>query len=218
MRTELSAAELGLLAAWFSPAYPVGGFAYSHGLEWAVEQGAVRDAPTCGAWIAALVEQGAGRSDAIILAQAWRSPGDRGLLEFARALQPSAERRLESRAQGAAFAQVTAAAYPVKGLSADAAPLAVAVGWAAAAHSLPLAPVLVLFVQAFAASLVSAAVRLLPLGQTDGQRVLAALMPLCRAVAAEAADAPLDAVGGCTLLSDIASMRHETQSTRLFRS
>jgi urease accessory protein len=215
---DLDAAGLGLLAAWLSPAYPVGAFAYSHGLEWAAETGAVHDAASLRGWLDTVLAQGAGRSDAILLAHAWRTPDCPAVEGLAMALQPSAERRLESRAQGAAFAQVTAAAYPADGLTADASPYPVAVGRAAVAQGLPLAPVLVLYLQAFAANLVSAAIRLGVLGQTDGQRVLAGLMPCCRVVAAEAAAAPLDAIGGCALLSDIASMRHETQYTRLFRS
>jgi urease accessory protein len=207
-----------LLAAWLSPAYPVGGFAYSHGLEWAVQSGAVHDAASCEAWLRTVVGQGAGRSDAILLAHAMLDPDDPELAALALALQPSAERRLESRAAGAAFAQVTAAAYPAAGLDGRPEPLPLALGRAAAAHGLPVALVVRLAVQAFAANLVSAAVRLVPLGQTDGQRVLARLMPLCREVAAEAETAPLAAIGGCVLLSDVASMCHETQHTRLFRS
>ena len=218
MPTDLDAAGLGLLSAWLSPAYPVGAFAYSHGLEAVIADGAVHDAESLLGWIATLLSQGAGRSDAMLLAQAWRNPDDAALEAFALALQPSAERRLESRAPGAAFARVTAAAYPAPGLDGQATPLPLAVGRAARAHGLPLDAVLAVFVQGFAANLVSVAVRLVPLGQTDGQRVLAALMPLCREVAAEAETAPLDAIGGCVLLSDIASMRHETLETRLFRS
>lgn len=218
MPTELDAGGLSRLAAWLSPGYPVGAFAYSHGLETAIAEGAVRDPASLAGWLSTLLAHGAGRNDAILLAEAWRSPGDPALLALALALQPSAERRLESRAQGDAFASTTAAAYPAPGLSADAAPFPLAVGRAAAAHGLPLMPVLVLFLQGFAANLVSAAVRLVPLGQTAGQQVLAGLMPLCHAVAAEAAEAGRDDLGGFTILGDIASMRHETQYSRQFRS
>lgn len=211
-------ASLGLLAAWLSPAYPTGGFAYSHGLEQVIADGTVDCPDTLHDWIATLLCHGAGRSDAILLARAWHAPGDTAVVDLALALQPSAERRLESRAQGAAFAQVTAAAYPATGLDGAAVPYCIAVGRAAAVHGVPLAAVLLMFVQNFAAALVSVAVRLVPLGQTDGQRVLAALMPLCRAVVAEAENATIDDIGGFSLLSDIASMRHETLHTRLFRS
>jgi urease accessory protein len=207
-----------VLAAWFSPGYPVGAFAYSHGLEWAIGAGDVRDRATLVDWVATVLAHGAARSDAILLAAAFRDPEDAAVAALATALQPSAERRRETLAQGAAFAAVTAAAWPAPGLSPEPAPYPVAVGRAARAHGLPLGPTLAFFLQAFAAALVSAAVRLVPLGHTDGQRALAALVPLCAAVAAEAEAAGLDDLGGCALRSDLASLRHETQEPRLFRS
>ena len=216
--TDLDTAGLGLLAAWLSPAYPVGAFAYSHGLEAAIAEGTVSDAVSVQHWLETLLRQGAGRNDAILLAEAWRAPGDPDLAALSFVLQPAAERRLESRMQGAAFAAVTATAFPADHLDDEALPYPLAVGHAAAAHGLPLLPVLALFLQGFAANLVSAAVRLVPLGQTAGQEVLAALLPVCRAVAEEAASAGRDDLGGFTLLGDIASMRHETQYSRLFRS
>jgi urease accessory protein len=216
--TELDTAGLGLLTAWLSPAYPVGAYAYSHGLEAAIAESMVSDAAGVQDWLGTLLRQGAGRNDAILLAEAWRAPEDADLAALALAFQPSSERRLESRMQGAAFASVTAAAFPAARLDESALPYPVAVGRAAAAHGLPLLPVLVLFLQGFAANLVSAAVRLVPLGQTAGQQVLAGLLPVCRVVAEEAASAGRDDLGGFTLLGDIASMRHETQYSRLFRS
>jgi len=206
------------LAAWLSPAYPVGAYTYSHGLERAIEDGAVRDRETLEAWVEDILRFGAGRTDAILLAHAWRDPSDEGVAELAAALQPSAERALETGQQGAAFASTTAAAWPAEGLNAAPAPYPVAVGRAARAHDAPLEQAATLYLHAFAANLVSAGVRLIPLGQTDGQRAVAALGPVCEAVAAEAVSAPLDAIGGAAMLSDIASMRHETQKTRLYRS
>jgi urease accessory protein len=214
---------------WLSPAYPVGGFSYSHGLEWTVEAGKVRDAPTLGDWVEDILRHGAGRSDAILLAETWRAVtgGDERRLaeavELAAALAPSAERRLETLAQGAAFLAATQAVWPspaLQRLSAQAAEVAypVAVGACAAAHGLPLAPTAHAFLQAFAANLVSAGVRLIPLGQTDGLRVLARLEPLVLPLVAGALGTRLDDVGGAGVMADIASMRHETQYTRLFRS
>jgi len=203
------------LAAWLSPAYPVGAYTYSHGLEWAIESGDVADRETLTAWVADCLEHGAGRTDAILLARAHADPAAEEVAELATALQPSRERLLEAQAQGTAFAATTAAVW---GPDLAPAPYAVAVGRAAAAHGLPLAETAFLFLQAFAANLVSAGVRLIPLGQTDGQRTTAALMPVAQRVAAEAVTAPLDAIGGCAIRADIASMKHETQYTRLFRS
>jgi urease accessory protein len=214
---------------WLSPAYPVGGYSYSHGLEWAVEAGGVKDAATLGDWIEDILAHGAGRSDAIFLAETWRAVAgdDKRLLaetvELAAAFTPSAERRLETLAQGAAFLEATRAVWPapeLDRLAADGAEVAypVAVGACAAVHGLPLAPTAQAFAQAFAASLVSAGVRLIPLGQTDGLRVLARLEPLIERIVAEALAAGLDDVGGAVVAADVASMRHETQHTRLFRS
>lgn len=206
------------LAAWLSPAYPVGAYTYSHGIERAVEDGAVSDAATLRAWIEDILRFGAGWTDAILLAHAWRDPADEGVAALSAALQPSTERALETNSQGAAFAATTAAAWPAEGLNAAPAPYPVAVGRAARAHDAPLDQAATLYLHAFAANLVSAGVRLIPLGQTDGQRVVAALGPICEAVAADAIAAPLDAIGGASILSDIASMRHEIQRTRLYRS
>lgn len=128
---------------------------------------------------------------------------------------PTAERLLEAEAQGAAFAGTTAAAW---GGSGDAAPYPVAVGRAAAEHGVPLGETLALYLQAFAANIVSAGVRLIPLGQTDGQKAIAGLEPVVAGVAGETESAGLEGLGGCALLADIASMRHETQYTRLFRT
>ncbi len=221
---------LSRLMIWLSPAYPVGGFSYSHGLEWTVETGKVRDAATLADWIEDILGHGAGRSDAVFLVEAWRAvtAGDERRLaevaELAAAFAPSAERRLETLAQGAAFLAATQAVWPspaqatVAALAAGNVAYPVAVGACAAAHGLPLAPTAQAFMQAFAAGLVSAGVRLIPLGQTDGLRVLARLEPQIPALVAGALDAGLDHVGGAAAMADIASMRHETQYTRLFRS
>ena len=142
-------------------------------------------------------------------------PSDDSLADLAEALAPSSERLLETTAQGDAFAAVTSAAY---GPAQPAAPYPIAIGRAAAAHDIPLEDAAALYLHAFAANLVSAGVRLIPLGQTDGQRVLAHLAPLCRKTATEALSSDLDSIGGCALSADIASMRHETQTVRLFRS
>ena len=220
---------LARLMTWLSPAFPVGGFSYSHGLEWVVETGKVKDAATLGSWIEDLLVHGAGRTDAIFLAEAWRAvaAGDARLLaetaELAAAFAPSAERRLETLAQGAAFMTAVTAVWPHAALddcgrqnSEIAYP--VAVGVCAAAHGLPLPATAQAFVQAFAANLVSAGVRLIPLGQTDGLRIIARLEPLIPRVVAGALAASMDDVGGIAVMADIASMRHETQYTRLFRS
>lgn len=211
----MDGAALQKLALWLSPGWPVGGFAFSHGLEWAVAEGPVRDAGTARGWIEGALRHGAGRTDAILAAAAWRDPESEEPAALARALAASAERLAETEAIGAAFAAVTSAAF---GPALAAAPFPVVFGRAARAHKAPLVPALTLFLQAFAANLMSAAVRLVPLGQTEGAKALAALLPACADLAREAAEAPLDAAGGAALLSDIAAMRHETLPVRLFRT
>lgn len=209
------ARAIQILGAWLSPAYPIGAYSYSHGLEWAVEAGAVTSPAALEAWTADLLEFGAGRTDAILLRAAYAAPDPGPVAELAAALAPSAERRLETTAQGAAFAKVTAAAW---GIALDPAPYPVVFGRAARLLDLPLELSVTLFLQAFAATIVSAGVRLIPVGQTDGQRITARLMPLAARIAAETEGAGLDDVGGCAVLADIAAMLHETQGTRLYRS
>jgi urease accessory protein len=220
--------SLPRLLLWLSPAFPVGGYSYSHGLEWVVETGAIADAVSLGDWIEDVINHGAGRSDAIFLAHAWRAlaAGKAAELfevaELAAAFAVSAERRLETLAQGTAFLAAVEAVWPHPALAGlkDGKEVAypVAVGACAAAHGVALAASAQAFMQAFAASLVSAGVRLIPLGQTDGLRVLARLEPLLAKVVAQALATPLAEVGSASILLEIASMRHETQYTRLFRS
>jgi urease accessory protein len=204
------------LSQWLSPGFPIGSYAYSHGLEWHMAAGEVRDAPTLEVWLRDMLRFGGGHSDSILLANALRGevdPSDLG--DYARALAASAERARETCEQGAAFA---AAVGAVTGVAGPALPYPVAVG--VAARRLPLPPRLVvaLYLQAFVANLVAAAVRFIPLGQTEGQRVLSALQPLVEEVSRDAVDAPLEAIGTAAIRSDLAAMRHETMSPRIFKT
>ena len=226
---DASFAELPLLL-WLSPAFPVGAFAYSHGLEWAVEAGDIADADSLKSWLVDLLDLGAPRADCVLFACAYRAAraGDRAGLNainaLAVALAGSAERRLETGAQGSAFMAAMRAAWDCAALgdlpAAGDEPVAypVAVAAAAAGHGLDLAISLQAFAISLFANFVSAAVRLGAIGQTDGQRTLAAILPDIRRLALDAAGADLDALGGCAFRSDIAALRHETQYSRLFRS
>lgn len=225
--TTTDSAALTRLLSWLSPAFPVGGFAYSHGLEWAMEAGDVRDPAALSDWIAALLAHGSGRTDAILLAHAHRAASDGAALdalaETARALAPGRERLLETTAQGRAFAAAIAP-WQLPGMAALAArhganlPYPIAVGAACGAAGIPLAMALPAWLNAFTAWLISAAVRLVPLGQAQGLRVQAALESCIIATAQDAQNATLDEIGGCCFRADLASLRHETQYTRLFRS
>ncbi|MCP5368937.1 MAG: urease accessory protein UreF [Hyphomicrobiales bacterium] len=219
------------LMTWLSPGFPVGAFTYSHGLEYAVEEGLVGDGEALRAWVEGIVTFGAGRLDAALFRRAWEAADDAAALddasELAHCLRGSSELALESSAQGAAFLRAVRDTWPHPVLDAWAArldaagrpaPYAVAVGATAAAQGIALRPALGAFLHAFAANLVSAGVRLVPLGQTAGQRALAALEPaILDAVDAALAADPED-LGAAAPVVDWCSIRHETQYTRLFRS
>jgi urease accessory protein len=216
--------------AWLSPAYPVGAFSYSSGLEWAVEAGDITDAESLRRWLAVVIGEGGGFCDAVFFAHAHRAivaEDDMALAEVAElaaAFSPSKERHLETTAQGRAFIEATQAAWPCAALDKLTAlwpgpyayPMTVAT--AAAGHGITVEPALGAYLHAVTANLVSAGMRLVPLGQTDGQRMLAALEPVVAATAQRALQTSLDDVGSAALRADIASMCHETQYTRLFRS
>lgn len=210
------------LLTWLSPNFPVGAFSYSHGLEWAVEADGVRDHAGLEGWIGHLLSDGSGRTDAILCAASWRAEDIAALAELAdlaRALTPSAERALEIEAQGAAFMRAVAAGWPdaAAGVPADA-PYPVAVGAAARAAGIDLQPTVVAYLHGFAANLVSAGLRAIPLGQSDGVRMLSALESRLIAAADAAIAADPDDLGGFVPAADVASLLHETQYTRLFRS
>jgi urease accessory protein len=219
------------LLAWLSPAYPVGAFSYSHGVETAVEEGFIKDRASLVAWLESVLERGTGLVDGALFAVAWRAvegadwPAFDAVVERAAAWRGTSEMALESRQQGGSFLSITRAAWPHPDLdigherTGGELALPVAVALAAAAHGIALESALAGYLHAFAANLISAAVRTVPLGQTDGQRALAALEPAVRRTAEAAlAAASLDDIGTATPLLDWCSLRHETQYTRLFRS
>jgi urease accessory protein len=226
----IEAGNFSRLLVWFSPAFPIGAFAFSHGLEWAVEAVDISDRDSLRAWLDALLRHGSGWSDSVLFSVAHRATEARDMkrlaeaAELAVALQPSKERRLEATMQGDAFVKAVETAWDNPGLAALRAAsdppyaLAVAAGSASAGAGVGREESLRAFLTGFCQNLVSAAVRLAPIGQSDGLRVLAALEPVIALTASKAARAAIKDVGGLAIRSDIASMRHETQMTRLFRS
>ena len=229
-KCELTAPALYRLMTWMSPAYPVGAFSYSGGIEWAVEAGDIRDADTLCHWLTTMIRHGSVFCDAAMFVHAHRAAAARddkvlaGVAELAAAFIGSKERFLETTAQGQAFLQITRTAWPTPALdrltTAWNGPLAypVVVAAACAGHGIAIVPALQAFLHSVASNLVSAGVRLIPLGQTDGQRVLAALEAPIAQTAARALVTAIDDIGTATPRADIAGMRHETQYTRLFRS
>jgi len=216
------------LQSWFSPAFPIGAFSYSHGLEPAIEAQAVTDRPSLVRWIEVLLERGSARVDAMFFADAWRvapdGPAAAKLAEEAHAWIATAELQLEAEQQGDSFLKTIAAAWPLPAVNAFREaltirpPLSVVAGFVSGAHKAPLDYALPLFLQAFAVNIVSAGVRLIPLGQTDGQQATAALEPVVTRAAAAAIAAGPGEAATATPAHDIASMRHETQYARIFRS
>lgn len=231
-RAQRDAARLAhaRLKIWLAPSFPVGSFAYSHGLEKAVERGWIKNRATLEAWLHDLIAHGALSNDLIILAVIWRAAHEQRWTDvastaaLAAALQPSAERYLEATQQGASFIDQINAAWPhAAPFWADVAPdtvptHAAAVGFATARHNIGLADTLDAYANAFIGTLTSAAIRLSIIGQTDAQRIAASLLPALLAKAAAAETATLDDLGSATWASDLASLQHETQQTRLFRS
>jgi urease accessory protein len=229
MTDRLSLPQLFRLLTWASPAFPTGSFSYSHGLEFAVEEGLVKNAATLQDWIGWIVRHGALYVDAVLLAHAYRAAevGDNAKLDevasLAAAMRGTAETALESLQQGASFFDTAGAVWPSKRAAAflkrnrakPALPVAVAL---ACAGAIPLPETLGACLHAAMANLVSAGVRLIPLGQTDGQRSIAALEGAVTETVARAQATALDDLATAAPMVDWTSMRHETQYTRLFRS
>ena len=229
--TTVDSAALYRLLTWFSPAFPIGAYSYSHGLEYAVAQGWVKNRESLTRWIRAMLLCGSGAVDGAIFCAAWReasagsAPGLKEVAGFAAAFRPSSEIALESMAQGAAFASM------VGEMSCDHPMLAeiaremsgrvaypVAAGVACAGGEIPVDAGVQAYLHGFAANLVSAGVRLIPLGQVDGLRAIKALEPNVLDSAMQALETPLELLASSTPMVDWTSVQHETQRTRLFRS
>ncbi len=228
--TACEGAALYRLMTWLSPAFPVGAFSYSSGIEWAVEAGDISDAASLRDWLATMLAEGSGFCDGVLLAQTHRAVSRRDdaalreIAELAAVFVPSRERQLETTTQGRAFIEIARSAWNCEGLdevvaACDAAIVyPVAVGLVSAAHAILLPAAMHAFLHALVSNWISAGARLIPLGQTDSQRVLAALEPLVVSTAARALGSGLDDLASATFRADLASLRHETQYTRLFRS
>lgn len=211
------------LLTWLSPSYPVGAYTYSNGLEQAVEVGWITNADKTQSWIRDVVTHGAGLSDTIFLLEAMR--GDLcAVVELASAFVATEELALETMAQGKAFLRISRDVWPSSKLDElvnlwdGPYPYPVVVGCLAASHNIDQQSAALAYLHAFSANLISAAVRLVPLGQTDGQRITAALEPVVTETVDRAMACSLEDAANSSWMTDICSMRHETQHTRLFRS
>src|SRR6476646_9815333 len=221
------------LQSWLSPAFPTGSYSYSHGLEWVVEAGHVHDRETLVEWLEADLCYGSGRNEAIFFSEAWRCAieDDRAKLfeiaELAAAFRGTSEFALESSQQAAACLTTLRQVWPdtlLDWLSETLRQhriqpaLAVVLGVRLATQAIPASIALPAYLQSYIANLVTAGVRLVPLGQTDGQLAIAQLEQAILAASVEAERATIDDLGSAAFMVDLASMAHETQYTRLFRS
>jgi urease accessory protein len=221
------------LQSWLSPAFPTGAYSYSHGLEWAVEAGYINDRKSLVDWLEADLSYGSGRNEAIFFSEAWRCAidDDRAKLyeiaELAAAFRGTSEFALETSQQAAACLTTLRQVWPdslLDWLSETLRQhriqpaLAVVLGVRSATQAIPSSIALPAYLQSYMANLVTAAVRLVPLGQTDGQLAIAELEQVILAARAEAEGATIDNLGSAAFMVDLASMEHETQYTRLFRS
>lgn len=211
------------LMSWLSPVFPTGGFAYSGGLERAVEDGFVTNESDLQNWLHSLVHHGSARNDLVLLTESWRQADANqpctDVACLALALAGSAERHLEVAAQGAAFV------LAVENWKFDRTPdfggqhpLPVVVGGYCAVGGIALELALTGYVQAFVTNQLQAAIRLSVLGQSGAARIMAALEDEISALSNLSAESSLDDLGSAAINADIASMNHETQTVRLFRS
>jgi urease accessory protein len=232
-RCRVPPLQLLRLQSWLSPAFPIGSYSYSHGLEWAVEAGHVRDRKSLVDWLEADLCYGSGRNDAIFFSEAWRCAAvdDRAKLfdvaKLAGAFRGTSELALEASQQGSACLATLRQVWPDRVLDwlaeilrerRVAPALAVVLGIASARQGIQVSLALPAFLQSYIANLVTAGVRLIPLGQTDGQLAIAGLEGAVRAASTEAEKCTIDDLGSAAFMVDLASMAHETQYTRLFRS
>lgn len=208
--------DLLTLMQWLSPSFPTGGFAYSHGLEQVIAAGQVQDAPGMETWLRNILHFGAGWQDAVLLCAALKPSADLSALDaMARALQIGSERMRESAEQGVALART------IGGMTGDSPPpylLPIALGQAARRLDLPAGLVAQAYLQGFATNLCTIATRHIPLGQTEGQAMLARLLPDIADIGSRAAKASLDDLGSACLAGDLAAMQHETMDVRIFRT
>lgn len=217
------------LQSWLSPSFPNGAYSYSHGLEWAVEAGQIHDRFSLVDWLEADLCYGSGRNEAIFFSEAYRSviEGDQAklkrLAELAAAFRGTSEFALESSQQASACLTTLRRVWPHPILDAflkmSCQPvLAVILGARSAGERIPVRMALPAFLHSYVANLVIAGVRLIPLGQTDGQLAILALEDAILSASAQGNCATLDDLGSAGFMVELASMAHETQYTRLFRS
>jgi urease accessory protein len=200
---------------WMSPAFPIGAFAYSHGLEWAIDKDHVSNGEKLQKWITDLLEYGSLRTDAIFISLILRGHDAKKMNELSMALCPAGERLLETKLQGSAFAKVIEDVWQqdIGELS-----LPIAVALAAKNQSIEQDLILPAYLQAFCSNLISAAIRLIPIGQTEGQRIMFELYPTISDLVQTASKSEIDDLNSACFFSDVSAMEHEYLQPRIFKT
>ena len=200
---------------WMSPAFPIGAFAYSHGLEWAIDKDHVSNGEKLQKWITDLLEYGSLRTDAIFISLILRGHDAKKMNELSMALCPAGERLLETKLQGSAFAKVIEDVWQqdIGELS-----LPIAVALAAKNQSIEQDLILPAYLHAFCSNLISAAIRLIPIGQTGGQRILLELYTTISDLVQTASESEIDDLNSACFFSDVSAMEHEYLQPRIFKT
>ena len=207
--------KLITLMQWLSPAFPIGGFAYSHGLEWAINKGYVSNREELKKWISDLLEYGSLKNDAILIKLVLKGSDPKEINEIAMALCPANERLSETQLQGSAFCKIM---REVWSLEIDDLTLPIALALAAKNESIDQNLVVPAYLHSFCSNLISVAMRLIPIGQTDGQKTLRELSPLISDSVRAVAKSDKDDLGSACFLSDVSAMQHEYLQPRVFKT
>lgn len=202
-----------VLFSWFSPNFPIGSFNFSHGLEAAVEMKFINDSFTLENWISNLITDGSGKTDVILLSNAYRG---KNINELALALCPSKERWIESIKLGKSFSKNIRDnwSYNIE----DDLAFPVALGKAGSFFSIPLDQLLIIFLQSFASNLITFGMKHIPLGQSAGQKILINLIPVIQAQSMKYKNYDIKDIGSSAFISDLASMYHENLKNRIYQT
>ena len=202
-----------LLLSWFSPNFPIGSYNFSHGLEAAIEMNYIRDIVSLENWINYLINCGSAKTDSILLSNSYKG---KNINELAFALCPSKERWIETKQLGNAFCKNIIENWSFNIGSNLAYP--VALGKAGAFFKIPLEQLLITFMQSFVSNLINVGIKHIPLGQSDGQKILVNQLPNIRKLALKYKKCEIDDIGTSAFISDLTSMYHETLNNRIYQT
>lgn len=202
-----------LLLSWFSPNFPIGSYNFSHGLEAAIEMNYIRDIVSLENWINYLINCGSAKTDSILLSNSYQG---KNINELAFALCPSKERWIETKQLGNAFCKNIIENWSFNIGSNLAYP--VALGKAGAFFKIPLEQLLITFMQSFVSNLINVGIKHIPLGQSDGQKILVNQLPNIRKLALKYKKCEIDDIGTSAFISDLTSMYHETLNNRIYQT